>query len=55
MISIALVNAQAFAPTKLDRFIVPYKFYRDVEFSINGRNSENPTNLKRARQINVSK
>lgn len=48
------VKAQGFGPGPLDMYKQYFRKFRSVFFNLLGRNSENPANLHKAKQLNVS-
>lgn len=48
------VKAQGFGPGPLDMYKQYYRKFRSLSFNLLGRNSENPANLHKAKQLNVS-
>lgn len=49
------VNSQSFNPTDLEKFLLQYRQFRYSGAKYLGRNSENVANMKRARELNVSR
>ncbi|GLV41282.1 uncharacterized protein CBL_04806 [Carabus blaptoides fortunei] len=47
------VNAQLFGPGPLDTYKQYFRSFRSLAFNLLGRTSENPANLRKARQLNI--